>query len=78
MDLKNTKNQKRFQLSSILTISIAHMIHDIYISFLAPILPLLIEKLGISYSMAGFLSVVQRLPSLLDPFVGIIADRKGK
>ncbi|MCK4967367.1 MFS transporter, partial [bacterium] len=40
-----------------------------------PILPLLIEKLGISYSMAGFLSVVQRLPSLFNPFVGIIADR---
>ncbi|MFC1558084.1 MFS transporter [candidate division KSB1 bacterium] len=66
---------KRFQLSSILTISIAHMIHDIYTSFLAPILPLLIEKLTISYAMAGFLSMVQRLPSLLNPFVGIIADK---
>lgn len=68
------KNSK-FQLGSVLTISIAHMLHDIYSSFLAPILPLLIAKLGINYSLAGFLTVAQRLPSLLNPFVGIMADK---
>ncbi len=67
--------KKKFQLGNVLTISIAHMVHDIYSSFLAPILPLLIEKLGITYAMAGFLTVAQRLPSLLNPLIGIIADK---
>ena len=66
---------KKFQLSNVLTVSIAHLIHDIYSSFLAPILPLLIEKLSISYALAGFLSVMQRLPSLLNPVLGIVADK---
>ena len=66
---------KKFQLANVLTISFAHMLHDIYSSFLAPILPLLIEKLQIGYAMAGLLSAIQRLPSLLNPLMGIIADK---
>jgi len=69
------KEKKRFQFGNILTISFGHLIHDIYTSFLSPILPLLIEKLSISYALAGFLTFVQRIPSLLNPFIGIIADR---
>ncbi|GAH75133.1 unnamed protein product, partial [marine sediment metagenome] len=57
------------------TITIAHLIHDIYTSFLAPILPLIIEKLSISLSLAGLLSVIQRIPSLLNPFIGILAEK---
>ena len=66
---------KKFQLGDVLTISSAHLLHDIYSSFLPPILPLLIEKLSISYSSVGLLTLFQRLPSLLNPFVGIAADR---
>jgi FSR family fosmidomycin resistance protein-like MFS transporter len=69
------KNRNRFQTVDAVVISVAHLLHDVYSSFLAPILPLLIEKLGISYSAAGFLSVAQRLPSLLNPAVGLIADK---
>lgn len=65
----------KFQSGNVLLISMAHMVHDIYSSFLAPILPLLIEKLEMTYAMAGFLSVVQRLPSLLNPLIGMIADK---
>ena len=56
-------------------ISVAHFLHDVYSSFLAPILPLLIDKLGMSYFIVGVISMVQRLPSLLNPFVGLLADR---
>ncbi len=70
MEKKNS-----FQTIDAVAISIAHLLHDIYSSFLAPILPLLIEKLSISYSSAGFLTVAQRMPSLLNPFVGLIADK---
>lgn len=66
---------KAFQTGNVVLISIAHFIHDVYSSFLAPILPLLIEKLSMSYTQAGFLTVIQRLPSLLNPMVGILADR---
>ena len=69
-----TKN-KRFQTVNAISISVAHHVHDIYSAFLAPILPLLIEKLSISYSMAGLLTVAQRLPSLLNPLIGLIADK---
>jgi len=74
--LKNTQeDNSQFQPVNAISISIAHLLHDIYSSFLAPILPLLIEKLSISYSMAGFLTVVQRLPSLTNPIIGLIADK---
>jgi MFS transporter, FSR family, fosmidomycin resistance protein len=65
----------RFHTKKVLLISIAHMVHDTYSSFLAPILPLLIEKLGLSYGLAGSLSMFQRLPSLFNPVIGMIAER---
>lgn len=68
------KNNK-FQVGNILLISIAHFVHDVYSSFLAPILPLLIDKFSMTYTQAGFLTVIQRLPSLLNPLVGILADK---
>lgn len=72
---KNKVENKPFQTSNIALIGLSHFLHDVYTSFLAPALPFLIEKLGISYGMAGLLNVIQRLPSLLNPFVGIMADR---
>lgn len=65
----------KFQTANVILIAFSHLIHDIYGSFLAPLLPLLMEKLGFSYTMAGFLTVAQRFPSLLNPFFGVIADR---
>lgn len=70
-----SKTGKPFETSKVLTISIAHFVHDVYSSFLAPILPLIIEKLSISYSAAAALTLVQRIPSLLNPLIGIIADK---
>ncbi len=68
------KNNK-FQLGNVLLVSAAHFLHDIYSSFLAPLLPLLIDKFGMSLSAAGLLSVAGRLPSLLNPLIGLIADK---
>ena len=58
-----------------LTISFAHLVHDVPTSFLAPILPLLIDKFGLSVFMAGLLDVFRRIPSLANPFIGLLADR---
>jgi hypothetical protein len=41
-----------FQTGKILALSIGHFIHDVYSSFLAPLLPLLIEKLSMSLTQA--------------------------
>ena len=49
--------------------------HDTYTAFIAPLLPLLIDKLGLSLVMAGSLSVFSQLPSLLSPLIGYLADR---
>lgn len=67
--------QKKFQTGNVVLISVTHFIHDVYSSFLAPILPLLIEKLSLTYTQVGFLTVLQRLPSLLNPLVGLLADK---
>ena len=58
-------------------ISIAHFVHDSYTSFLSPILPLLIKNLSLSYTSASFLGVMLRIPSLLNPLIGTLADNMG-
>ena len=67
--------KKAFQTGNVLLISAAHLVHDTYTAFLNTILPLLIEKLSISLTLSGLLAVIQRIPSLLNPFIGILADR---
>lgn len=67
--------KNKFQFGNVVTVSIAHLIHDVFSSFLAPVLPLLIAKLNISYSMAGLLTIFQNLPSLINPIIGLLADK---
>jgi len=69
------KEKRGFRISGVLSISFAHLVHDIYTSFLNTILPLLIDKYGLSLFMASLLNLIQRIPSLLNPVIGIIADR---
>lgn len=64
-----------FQKGRVLIIAGTHFVHDCYTAFLAPALPLIIEKLGISYGMTGLLAVIQRIPSLFNPLIGIVAER---
>ena len=52
------------------------MVHDSFSAFIAPLLPLLIDKLGLSLLLAGSLSVFALMPSpLLSPLIGYVADR---
>ncbi len=75
----STKNQKTkngtFQTGRVVLLSACHFIHDIYSSFLAPLLPFIIEKFSLSLTQAGLLSTVMQLPALLNPFIGKLADR---
>ena len=69
------KAQGKFQYGRILLICMGHFTHDVYSAFIAPLLPLLIDKLGLTLLMAGSLPVFMQSPSLLGPFIGYLADR---
>ncbi len=56
-------------------LSVCHFIHDVYSSFLSPLLPILIDKLSMSLTQAGLLSSVMQIPALINPYIGILADR---
>ncbi len=64
-----------FQTSKILALSISHFVHDVYSGFLAPLLPMLIAKLSLSLTQAGLLTTVMQLPALMNPYIGLLADR---
>ncbi len=66
---------RSFHRGTVLVLSLCHLVHDIYSGFLSPLLPLLIQKLSLSLTRAGLLSTVMQLPSLLNPFIGVLADR---
>jgi len=64
-----------FQTGKVATISVAHLSHDIFSSFLAPLLPLLITRLGLSLSAVAILDIARKIPQLLNPLLGLMADR---
>jgi FSR family fosmidomycin resistance protein-like MFS transporter len=68
---------KEFQTGRVMLVAFSHFIHDAYTSFLAPLLPLIIEKLSLTLSQAGLLSTVMQIPALLNPIIGLFADNKG-
>jgi FSR family fosmidomycin resistance protein-like MFS transporter len=65
----------QFQTAEVFTIVGGHFIHDTYSAFLAPLLPLIQERLGINYALTGSLAIFAQLPSLLNPFIGYLADK---
>ena len=71
----NDRQSAEFKTGRIIVLSVSHFIHDVYSSFLAPLLPLLIEKLSMSLTQAGLLSTIMQLPHLANPYIGVLADR---
>lgn len=73
----SSKNQpaERFNLPGVVAVSFSHFIHDVYSSFLAPLLPLLIEKLSMTLTQAGLLTTMMQLPAMFNPWIGVLADR---
>lgn len=64
-----------FQTGEIMTIVGGHFVHDTFSAFIAPLLPLIIEKLSISLTLAGALWGFVQIPALLNPFIGYLADK---
>ncbi len=66
-----------FKRNEVFVLSIAHLAHDTFSAILAPLLPLLIAKLGMSLSVTAFLDITRRIPALFNPFLGVLVERTG-
>ncbi|MBK8986131.1 MAG: MFS transporter [Chloroflexi bacterium] len=64
-----------FQTDQVMTIAGGHFVHDTYTAFISPLLPVLQERLSVGYALVGSLSIFAQLPSLLNPFIGYLADK---
>jgi len=64
-----------FQAGQVGAIAAGHLTHDIYSAFLAPLLPVIQRSMGLGYTQVGSLAIFTQLPSLLNPFIGYMADR---
>jgi len=67
--------EAEFQTEEVLTIVGGHFVHDTFSAFLSPLLPLIIERLSLSLTLAGTLWSFIQLPALLNPFIGYLADK---
>lgn len=67
--------EREFERTPVLFVALAHLIHDTYPAFLAPLIPLLTDELGLSLTLAGSLVLVMRGSSVIQPFIGYLADR---
>lgn len=65
----------RFETGRVAVIAAGHAVHDTFTAFLPPLLPVFIEKFGLSISGAGILTVFLQAPSLIQPAIGRFADR---
>lgn len=64
-----------FQTDQVVTVAGGHFMHDTYSAFIAPLLPRIQERLDTGYALTGSLAIFAQLPSLLNPFIGYLADR---
>ena len=71
-----TIEEGEFKTGGVTTVAVAHAVHDTYSAFLPALLPLLIEKFALSNTLAGLFTVFYQIPSLLQPLIGRLADRK--
>jgi FSR family fosmidomycin resistance protein-like MFS transporter len=59
-------------------VAAGHFFNDIYMGFLTPLYPIVMEKFGLSLSLVGAVSMVAALASALSqPFFGMLFDRFG-
>ena len=63
----------------LLTMAFAHFLNDVYAAFLAPMLPLVVSKFGLSLTLAGLTGTTFNASAALSqPFFGLAADRTSR
>lgn len=74
--LENTAApETEFHTDQVMTVVTGHFVHDTYSAFLSPLLPVLQERLATNYALTGGLAIFSQIPSLLNPFIGHLADK---
>ena len=75
--LEGGESRKGFRGIGLMTVG--HFIDDIYPGFLPPLLPVFIDRFGLSLALAGVLGTVLSLSTSVSQFgFGLIADRVGR
>lgn len=67
---------KKFQTSNVTALSIGHWIFDTYQAFLPAFLPIFLNTFSLTNMQGGVLSAFNQFPSLLQPVIGYISDRR--
>ena len=69
------QDEDKFQTAGVVTMASAHAVHDTYTGFLPALYPELISKLSISNAQAGLMTFFIQGASIIQPFIGYLADR---
>ena len=75
LTIETKEKEQPFETSQVITIISGHFVHDTFTAFVAPLLPLVIEKLSLTLTLAGALTAFMQLPAILNPFIGYLADK---
>jgi len=65
----------KFQTLKTLIVSSAHVVHDTYAGFFAPLLPYLIERMSLLKVEAGMFLLLYQGASVLQPVIGHLGDK---
>lgn len=71
-------DEETFNFKGTAAIAGAHFSHDLYSSLLGPLIAVVQEKLAVSLFVASLMVPAQQMPSILQPFIGVLADRTSK
>ena len=64
--------------ASLFLITVAHFCVDSYATMLAPLLPLVMDRLEMNYTSAGLLGAIVSMANLTQPLLGLWADRMAR
>jgi FSR family fosmidomycin resistance protein-like MFS transporter len=67
---------EKLRTAGVAALGATHAIHDTYSAFLPPLIPELMRRLALSRAEAGALTVFLQAPSLLQPVIGHLGDRR--
>ena len=72
---ENAQLEDKFQTLKTLIVSSAHVVHDTYAGFIAPLLPFLIERMSLLKVEAGMFLLLYQGASVLQPVIGHLGDK---
>ena len=74
-EIRSREKADKFDWINVLSITVSHHIHDIYTAFLPALQNAIFNVFLINNRYFGLLSVIQRIPTLFNPFIGILAEK---